>query len=51
MGYHIGEFKNGQIEGKGKVINENGNVEFEGDFINGKLNGKGINYHENGKIK
>ena len=36
-----GEYLNGQINGKGKKYNYDGNLIFEGEFVNGKKNGKG----------
>lgn len=35
-----GEFRNGEITGKGKIVFDSGDV-YEGEFMNGKFNGKG----------
>ena len=48
---YIGEFKNGDWNGKGKQFDEKGRLEFKGEFRERKKwNGKYINYHFNGTI-
>ena len=46
-----GEYLRGEINGKGKEYDYDGNLEFEGDYINGKKNGKGKEYDRDGKLK
>ena len=38
------EFKNGEIEGKGKEYNPRGQLIFEGEYLKGEKNGNGIEY-------
>lgn len=42
-----GEFVNGELEGIGTLIFENGDY-FEGQFMNGKRSGKGVEYYAKG---
>ena len=45
-----GDFVNGQFEGKGKLIDENGNY-YVGEFLNGLKHGKGKEYYKDNTIK
>ena len=47
----VGEYKNEQKNGKGKVFDYSGNLKFEGEYLNGKRNGKGKEYYNNSPIK
>lgn len=40
MSEYIGKMLNGQMNGKGKLIYENGEY-YAGDFVNGKRHGQG----------
>ena len=42
-----GEIKNGNINGKGKAFNKNGELVYDGDYLNGKFNGQGKIYINN----
>jgi antitoxin component YwqK of YwqJK toxin-antitoxin module len=44
-----GGYKNGQREGKGKLINKDGTISYEGDFHDGLPNGSGKSF-KNGSI-
>ena len=45
----IGEFKNGNLNGKGTVYAlVDDKIKYEGDFINGKFEGKGKLFYDNG---
>ena len=45
----LGNFKNNQYEGKGKLFYPDKNVEYDGEFLNGKKHGKGIKNRKNSK--
>ncbi|MEF3309597.1 toxin-antitoxin system YwqK family antitoxin [Paenibacillus sp. GYB004] len=46
-----GTFKNGSLNGKGKMFHENGQVWREGSFSAGQLDGSGKTYHSNGNLE
>ena len=41
----IGEYLNGERNGKGNEYYYNGKLKFEGEYLNGKKNGKGKEYY------
>eukprot|EP00800_Vazella_pourtalesii_P000922 TRINITY_DN1077_c0_g2_i3.p1 TRINITY_DN1077_c0_g2~~TRINITY_DN1077_c0_g2_i3.p1 ORF type:complete len:130 (-),score=15.54 TRINITY_DN1077_c0_g2_i3:55-444(-) len=47
----IGNYKNGEREGKWKLYRENGKLEGIGNYKNGKLEGEWKWYHNNGKLE
>ena len=47
--YYKGEWKNYLRNGKGKLFNKNGKIEYIGDWVNDKREGFGISHYENGK--
>tara|TARA_B100000497_G_C7674861_1_gene407599 strand:- start:402 stop:1688 length:1287 start_codon:yes stop_codon:yes gene_type:complete len=48
--FYEGEFKKGNITGKGKLYNDKQILIYNGDFINGKFDGKGILYNTNNEL-
>ena len=48
----VGEYLNGERNGKGKEYNQVNEIEFEGEYNNGKRwNGKGSEYGLNGNLE
>ena len=47
----IGEYLNGQRNGRGKEYNKELKLIFDGEFLNGEKNGNGKEYYYNGNIK
>ena len=46
----VGEYLNGQRNGKGREYYKNGPKKFEGEYLNGQRHGKGKEYGENWEI-
>ena len=44
---YIGEFKNGDREGKGKIVDKNKKLIYEGDFVKNQFEGKGKYFYNN----
>ena len=47
----IGDYLNGQRNGKGKEYNKNLNLIFEGEYLNGNRNGKGKEFDDFGEVE
>lgn len=48
--YYTGDFKNDEMNGKGKYYDAADNLIFEGNVVNGERNGYGILYNDDGSI-
>lgn len=47
---YIGEFKNNQRSGTGKLYDADGKIIYEGEWLNDKKNGKGKDYFKSGDV-
>ena len=47
--YYIGQFKNGERNGKGIQYYPNGNIRYEGDFVDDLYDGNGKVFFEGGQ--
>lgn len=48
---YAGDFKDDKFDGKGKLFNQNGDLEYDGEWEDGWKSGEGTEYHPNGSVK